>query len=305
MTSPIFAPSSTLPVIAHVGIVTKRSDQRALDATKWLTAWLHDKGLQVTVTGEAAMATDIPEESARRCKQSQLPDNMDLIIVVGGDGTFIAAARHLGNRDVPLLGVNMGRLGFLTEIPHAEMAHTLDDVLAGRYCIEERMLLEATLIRDGKEIFAAQTLNDVVIHKGEIARMIEFEVDVDDQFVFTSRANGLIVSTPTGSTGYALAAGGPIIHPALDTILLVPICPHTLTNRPIALPAHGTIAVTLAPNDSDRMVTLDGQTVFSLENDDRILIRRAQHRLKLMHAPGRSYYEILRSKLLWGGKLGN
>ncbi|MBF0426920.1 MAG: NAD(+) kinase [Magnetococcales bacterium] len=300
-----FPTQTTAHPLTRIGIVTKRSDQHALEATRWLATWLHGKNLRVTVTEEAAVSADIPESLARRCKQSQLPDGQDLIVVVGGDGTLIAAARHVGARDVPLLGVNMGRLGFLTEITREDMVKTLDDVLAGRYCIEERMLLDATLMRNGEKVFAAQTLNDVVIHKGEIARMIEFEVDVDDQFVLSSRANGLIVSTPTGSTGYALAAGGPIIHPALDTILLVPICPHTLTNRPIALPANGTIAVTLAPNDSDRMVTLDGQTVFSLENGDRVLIRRAEHRLKLMHAPGRSYYEILRSKLLWGGKLGN
>ncbi|MBF0137481.1 MAG: NAD(+) kinase [Magnetococcus sp. DMHC-1] len=291
--------------IHKIGIVTKRSDQRALDTTQWLVNWLHARGLQVTISEEAARSAAIPEAVAERRKQSRLSENQDLIVVMGGDGTFIAAARHMGNSDVPLLGINMGRLGFLTEIPQANMVQTLEDVLAGRYCIETRMLLDAMVLRAGENIFSARTLNDVVIHKGEIARMIEFEVDIDDQFVFTSRADGLIVSTPTGSTGYALAAGGPIIHPALDTILLVPICPHTLTNRPIALPGDGTVAVTLAPNDTDRMVTLDGQTVFPLENGDRILIRRSEHRLKLMHTPGRSYYELLRSKLLWGGKLGN
>ncbi|MBF0175750.1 MAG: NAD(+)/NADH kinase [Magnetococcales bacterium] len=298
-------PHSASAPIVHIALVTKRSDQRALESTKWLAGWLFDRGYQVTVTEDAAVAIDIPKTWAKRQKQSHLHENQDLMVVLGGDGTFIAASRHMGGADVPLLGINMGRLGFLTEIPHAEMAETLENVLAGHHSIEERMLLETTVVRAGEQVFSAFTLNDVVIHKGEIARMIEFAVEVDDQFVCTSRADGLIVSTPTGSTGYALAAGGPIIHPALEAILLVPISPHTLTNRPIVLPAEGVVAVTLAPNDSDRMATLDGQTVCPLENGDRVLIRRARHRLKLMHTPNRSYYEILRSKLLWGGKLGS
>ncbi|MBF0323427.1 MAG: NAD(+)/NADH kinase, partial [Magnetococcales bacterium] len=204
-------PHSASAPIVHIALVTKRSDQRALESTKWLAGWLFDRGYQVTVTEDAAVAIDIPKTWAKRQKQSHLHENQDLMVVLGGDGTFIAASRHMGGADVPLLGINMGRLGFLTEIPHAEMAETLENVLAGHHSIEERMLLETTVVRAGEQVFSAFTLNDAVIHKGEIARMIEFAVEVDDQFVCTSRADGLIVSTPTGSTGYALAAGGPII----------------------------------------------------------------------------------------------
>lgn len=287
-----------------IGIITKRSGHQALEATRQLAAWLHEKGLEVAVTHDIAQAAHLPAEHAQRLTQAELPEGKELVVVIGGDGTFIAAARAVGERDIPLLGVNMGRLGFLTEIPVEEMLPALEEVLAGRFSIEERMMLMVRVVRDGAEVFHHRVINDVVVHKGALARMIEFDVSIDQQFVFSSRADGLIVATPTGSTAYALSAGGPIIHPSLETILLVPICPHTLTNRPIAVPGFGKIEINLSSDGLDRLLTLDGQAGFSLINGDRILIERAEYRLRVLHSPRRNYYQLLRSKLLWGEQVG-
>ncbi|MEO5377565.1 MAG: NAD(+) kinase [Magnetococcus sp. DMHC-6] len=295
---------SGAPLVQHIGMITKRSDPSAVAATGQLAHWLFRRGIQVTVSCETAKAAEIPATIAAIRNQEDVPEKQDLVVVIGGDGTFIAAARAVGCRDVPLLGINMGRLGFLTDIRDADMLTTLEEVLAGRFRVESRMLLAISVVRNKQEVLCQQVLNDMVLHKGELARMIEFDVTIDDQFVFTSRADGLIVSTPTGSTAYALSAGGPIIHPSLDAILLVPICPHTLSNRPIAVPGQGNIGITLARDGRDRLLTLDGQDCFPLECNDQIFIRRAQQRLRLLQAPNHSYYEVLRNKLRWGEQVG-
>ncbi|MBF0613565.1 MAG: NAD(+) kinase [Magnetococcales bacterium] len=284
----------------QIGIITKRSDPRALEATRQLAEWLVERGRAVTVVSEIATAASIPLRCAARQSQERLPEGQDLVVVVGGDGTFIAAARAVEEVDVPLLGVNMGRLGFLTDTARDGMFDAMEQVLAGEYRIEERMRLSVEVVRQGKLPLACRVLNDVVVHKGELARMMEFDVSMDDQFVFSSRADGLIVSTPTGSTAYALSAGGPIIHPALNAILLVPICPHTLTNRPIVVPGTGTARITLAANGLDRLLTLDGQAGFPLSDGDEIRVRRSTHPLRVLHAPDRNHYTILREKLRWG-----
>lgn len=287
-----------------IGIITKQSDLGALAATTRLVDWLWHRGKQVFVVDEIAAAANIPASQATFRPQETLPEGLDLVVVIGGDGTFIAAARAVGHRPVPILGVNMGRLGFLTEVPVQEMFKTLDRVLAGHFRMEKRTTLDVHLVRQGELLSQSRVLNDAVIHKGALARMMEYEVSIDNQFVFSSRADGLIVATPTGSTAYALSAGGPIIHPTLDALLLTPICPHTLTNRPIVVPGGVAVAITLARDGSDRLLTLDGQTGFALESDDRILIQRSGHALWVLHAPNRNYYEILRNKLLWGEKAG-
>ena len=289
----------------NIGIITKRSDSRALAATRQLAEWLHGRGLRVTVTHETAEAASISETTARRRDQEQLPEGQDLVAVIGGDGTFIAAFQAVGARNVPILGINMGRLGFLAETSPERMLSTMAEILAGKCRLVERMSLAVTVRRDGVEVLSHRVLNDVVVHKGELARMMEYGVSIDDRFVFSARADGLIVSTPTGSTAYALSAGGPIIHPALDAILLVPICPHTLTNRPIAVPGSGVIAITLATEGLDRLLTLDGQTGFSLSDSDEIVIRRSEHRLRILHPVNRNYYAVLRQKLRWGEQVGS
>ncbi len=288
----------------NIGIITKRSDQRALAATRQLAEWLHERGLQVTITRETAEAAAISEETAACRDQEDLPEGQDLVAVIGGDGTFIAAFRAIGERSVPVLGINMGRLGFLAEISPENMLATMEKILAGHYRLVERMSLTVTVHRQQEAVFSHRVLNDVVIHKGELARMMEYGVSIGEKFVFSTRADGLIVSTPTGSTAYALSAGGPIIHPALDATLLVPICPHTLTNRPIAVPGSSEISIILAQDGLDRLLTLDGQTGFSLEDEDLIIIRRSNHRFRILHPVERNYFAVLRKKLRWGEQAG-
>lgn len=295
----------------NIGIITKRSDPHAVDATKKLAQWLHGRQRQVTISLETAQAADIPVEIAQHRKQEDLPEGQDMIVVIGGDGTFLAAFRAIGVREIPLMGINMGRLGFLTEVPYAAMLDAMQEVLSGHYRVETRMLLTVTVFRKEAEVLSHCVMNDVVLHKGELARMIEFQVAMDGQFVFSARADGLIIATPTGSTAYALSAGGPIIHPSIDALLLVPICPHTLTNRPIAVPGMGTASITLTQascpsmENMDRLLTLDGQTGFHLVDGDRILVGRSPHRLQILHAPNRNYYAVLREKLRWGEKVGS
>jgi NAD+ kinase len=289
-----------------IGIITKLSDPQALIATAQLAKWLHKQGCQVTITEETARDALISKKIATPCPQESLPQGRDLVVVIGGDGTFIAAFRAAGTAKTPLLGINMGRLGFLTEVTLDEMLETMAEVLAGRFQLEERMLLSVRVKRNGEEVLKHRVLNDAVIHKGALARMLEFQVAIDDRFVFSSRADGLIIASPTGSTAYSLSAGGPIIHPTLNTILIVPICPHTLNNRPIAVPGDGMISVTLnKDNGQDQRLTLDGQTGFPLLDGDQILIRQSKHHLRLLHAPDRNYYSVLRQKLRWGEQVGS
>ncbi|MBF0285602.1 MAG: NAD(+) kinase [Magnetococcales bacterium] len=292
------------PSLQRIGLITKLADQRAMESAGRLAEWLHARGREVAVTHETAAYLRLPEEVAQRRKPEEVPEGQDLVVVIGGDGTFIGAARTVGGGAVPLLGINMGRLGFLTEIPRHVMIPTLEKVLAGHYRIEERMTLETTVWREGGVALRQRVINDVVVHKWELARMIEFEVSVDGQFVFSSRADGLIASTPTGSTAYALSAGGPIMHPSLEAMLLVPICPHTLSNRPIAIPGSGVVEIGLVPDNLSRQVTLDGQTAFPLADGDRITIQRSPHPLKVLHLTERNYYDILRQKLRWGVHAG-
>ncbi|MEO5348782.1 MAG: NAD(+)/NADH kinase [Magnetococcus sp. YQC-3] len=299
-----------------IGIITKKSDPLAREATKKLAQWLRNQRKEVTVSTETAMGADIPLEVAQRRPQDEIPEGQDMIAVIGGDGTFLAAFRAIGKREIPLLGINMGRLGFLTEVPQESMLTTMAEVLAGHYRVEVRMLLNVSVFRQGDEVLSHCVMNDVVLHKGTLARMIEFQVAIDKQFVFSARADGLIVATPTGSTAYALSAGGPILHPAIDALLLTPICPHTLTNRPIVVPGLGSISITLTNKpvgstptshreQKDRLLTLDGQTGFALLDGDRILVRRSSHRLQVLHAPDRNYYTVLREKLHWGEQVGS
>ncbi|MBF0156179.1 MAG: NAD(+)/NADH kinase [Magnetococcales bacterium] len=288
----------------NIGIITKRSDAGALQATRELTGWLWERGIRVTVTPEVATTLRLPASMARTEAQETLVVGQDLVVVIGGDGTFIAAARAVGQRDTPLLGINMGRLGFLTEVSACGMLPAMAAILAGQFRTEERMMLEVVVLRDEREVLRHRVLNDVVAHKGELARMVEFQVAIDGRFVFSSRADGLIVSTPTGSTAYALSAGGPIIHPSLDAILLVPICPHTLTYRPIAVPGRGMIEVSFKTRNPNRLLTLDGQTGFALIEGDRIHISQSPHPLRLLHPLDRDYFRILRDKLHWGETVG-
>ncbi len=288
----------------RIGIINKCSDPDAAAATCRLANWLQQRGCWPTITTDAAQLCQFQCTDILVLPQGELVDGQDLIVVIGGDGTFIAAARAVGDRAVPLLGINMGRLGFLTEVPVHAMYDTMAQILTGVYVVEERMLLSVVVQRGRAEVLQTYVLNDVVVHKGALGRMIECAVAIDGQSVFSSRADGLIVATPTGSTGYALSSGGPIVHPSIDVILLVPVCPHTLTSRPIVVPGHVDVLVTLNNNSMERLITLDGQQGFALAEGDEIHICRALHRLQVLHVPTRNYYDVLRSRLRWGEGVG-
>ncbi|MDR2688564.1 MAG: NAD kinase [Azoarcus sp.] len=222
----------------------------------------------------------------------------DLAVVVGGDGTLLNAARRLGERAVPLVGVNLGRLGFLTDLPRAQACEKLGEILDGRYREESRFMLEAEVLRNGQRVFHTLALNDVVVNRGQLGRMIEFELLIDGEFVYTQRSDGMIVSTPTGSTAYALAANGPILHPEVGGIALVPLCPHSLTARPVTLPDRCVIEIGLLP-PHDARIHFDGVTHFDVRAGDRLHLARSPLDVRLLHPAGYSYFAMLREKLHW------
>ncbi|WNG28910.1 NAD(+) kinase [Cystobacter fuscus] len=235
-----------------------------------------------------------------RVEDRELVSRADLVVVLGGDGTLIHAARLLDGRATPILGVNLGTLGFMTEIPADGIFPALDAVLAGRFKLESRMKLCCRLVRDGKVLVQDEVLNDVVINKGALARVADHEVSIEGVPVATYKADGVILATPTGSTAYSLSAGGPIVHPSVDCTVLTPICSHALTHRSTLVPADRTIRITLCSETADTFLTLDGQTGHGLQCGDSIEVVRSPNRVQLLRDPGVGYFSILRKKLHWG-----
>ena len=272
-----------------VTIISKKHQQTAWDASQELQRWFEARGVQA-VHLENEPEPDMPT----------LPAETEGIVVLGGDGTLLSVARHYVSLGVPILGVNVGGLGFLAEISLNELYPTMERILGGKYQVEERMLLTARLCRQGEVCWERHFLNDAVINKGALARIVDLTTWIDGEYLTTYRADGLIVSTPTGSTAYTLSAGGPIVYPTLRHIILIPICPFTLSNRPIILPATVTVAVTFAAKVQDAYLSIDGQVGQTLQEEDRMEMSMAPHRLKLILSPYRSYFEILRTKLGWG-----
>ncbi|OAM53307.1 NAD(+) kinase [Methylovorus sp. MM2] len=223
----------------------------------------------------------------------------DLAVVLGGDGTMLTAARALVDYKIPLVGVNRGRFGFLTDLSSESMLDAMERILAGEFNIEQRMLLTASIIRNGEVISQGLAMNDVVVNKSGLSRLIELEINIDGQFVHRQRSDGLILATPTGTTAYALSAGGPILHPTLDAIALVPIAPHTLSNRPIAINSASKVEITLI-HAEDAGVHFDGQLNMSIQQGDKVLVERAEKTVSLLHPLGHSHYDMLREKLHWG-----
>ena len=279
-----------------IGIIAKNIP-RAQHAAAKLTKWLAAKGLRVFVDEDAAAAI-----GERGCRAQDLPALVDMIIVLGGDGTLLSAARVVAEakRNVPIFGVNLGSLGFMAEVSLDELYAGLGQALAGKLETAERMMLTAGVIRNGKRISGYTVLNDAVVSKGAIARMVSLEVSVDGGFLTAIRADGLILATPTGSTAYSLSAGGPIIHPAIHCFVLTPICPHTLSNRPIAIPDSSVVRVKLLSESEGVSLSLDGQVVAPLLRNDIVEVRKAKRRVKIIKHPTKDYYEILRTKLKWG-----
>ena len=287
--------------IKCVGVVVKPNHKEAWATACELSEWLAERGIDLI--GK-------PHEEAERAfagkcdidpvETEKFQSEADLIVVLGGDGTMISTARLVGNREVLVLGINYGSLGYLTEFRIEEMFSALEDILEGRYEIDRRVMLEVEH-RRGEEILAkGRVLNDVVINKAVLARIIEIEVSLNELFVNSFRADGLIVATPTGSTAYSLSAGGPIVYPSMNAVVLTPICPFTLTNRPIVVPDAAEISLRLR-NESDGVVlTLDGQIGYSMKSGDTVSIRKSPTSFNLVQPPNRNYFDVLRNKLKWG-----
>jgi len=283
--------------VKRIGVVAKAGAVRARPVIAELAAWLAARGHAVVLEKETAGL--VPAAAAPSVGKPELPGQVDLIVVLGGDGTLLSMARAVGDQGTPLLGVNLGGLGFLTATTLEEMLPALEAWLAGRMAVEERMTLAARVLRQGEALGEYAALNDVVITKAAMSRIIDFSVSVDGQFATSYRADGLIISTPTGSTAYSLSAGGPILWPGMDAIVLTPICSHTLTNRPIVVPGAQRVEVTIL-TDEEVMVTMDGQVGVNLRARDAVEVRQAAARIRLVRFPEQSFFSVLRAKLKWG-----
>jgi NAD+ kinase len=279
-----------------IGIVVKRGRPEALELARRLVRWLRRRKREVLLDSDAAAVLAIEGGVGK----AEMMAKAGLVVVLGGDGTLLAVARHSGVRGVPVLGVNLGGLGFLTAIRPEEVFTELDRVLAGRYEVDRRSMLTATVSRDGKVIRRFQALNDMVVNKGALARILDLETWVDGVPLCTYKADGLILATPTGSTAYSLSAGGAIVDPAVPVVLVSPICPHTLTQRPIVLPDHARTRIRVRSPDEDIVFTIDGQEGMKLASEDEIEVRRARNHVLLVRSPSHTFYELLRTKLRWG-----
>jgi NAD+ kinase len=281
----------------NIGIISRPRRSNLSEVVPPLLSWLEARGLHVTFDQETAAS--LPEPSEGRSRE-QVATASDLLLVLGGDGTLLAAARVAAPRGIPILPINMGSLGFLTSFMLDELYPALEDILAGRVIVSERVMLHAELERGDKILDKQTVLNEVVINKGALARMIELELSIDGDFVCRYRADGLIVASPTGSTAYSLSAGGPIVHPSVESFIITPICPHTLSDRPVVIADTSIVDVKLSAGTESVFLTLDGQKGIPLQATDRVRVSRAHQRLKLIQTPNKSHFDILRSKLKWG-----
>ena len=287
-----------MPVIDTVGLISKPHAARAAEVVPAVVSWLSARGLRLRldeVTAAYAARTDgLPRE--------QVPEGCQLIVVLGGDGTLLSAARAVGGRETPVFAVNLGGLGFLTAITVEELYPALEGVLRGEMRISLRRMLDCEMVRGGETVSSYQALNDVVFSKASIARMIDLETWSDAQFVCSYKADGLVVSTPTGSTAYSLSAGGPIVFPAVDCLCLTPISPHTLTNRPVIVPGSSVIRVRNLAADNETYLTIDGQTGEPLRHGDVVVCRSSGHSVHLIRPMKLHFFDVLREKLKWGGR---
>lgn len=284
--------------IRTVGIFSRPRRADLTNIVAPLLDWLAKRGYRALYDTETAEALN--DGNNPGIERQQLATESDLLVVLGGDGTLLAAAREAAPHGIPILPINLGSLGFLTSFTLEELYPALEETLAGKSETSERVMLTAVLRRGGQVVESKNVLNEAVINKGALARMIEVELFIDAEFVCRYRADGLIIATPTGSTAYSLSAGGPIVHPAVESLIVTPICPHTLTDRPVVIADTCCIEMRLRGYAESVYLTLDGQKGIVMESEDRVSITRAQGRLKLIQPHRKSYYEILRSKLKWG-----
>lgn len=282
----------------NIGLIGRVGNDRVLESVRTLQAFLGARDLNVIL--EEEIASVLPGHAFQVSTRKLIGEICDLVIVVGGDGSMLGAARALAKGDVPVIGVNRGRLGFLTDISPAELESQLGAVLDGRYTVESRFLLDAVHTRGGEPIGKGDAFNDVVVSSGETARMMEFELYIEGEFVYRQRSDGLIVSTPTGSTAYSLSGGGPIMHPKLDALVLVPMFPHMLSSRPLVVDGNAEIKIVISQaNSISPRITCDGHAIMVAQPGDVIYIQKKPHKLKLIHPLDHNFYAICRDKLGW------
>lgn len=290
------------PSIKRIGVVVKPHQPDALETLCRLTRWLSERG--ITLFGSPQIERERIEQqtgcAVEVVNENELAQQVDLMLVLGGDGTMIATARMVGDTKVPVIGVNYGGLGYLAEFPLEELFPALDSILAGEYQVQQRLMLSVELWRGEELVTRNRVLNDVVVNKSALARIVEIEAYLNQQFLNLFRADGLIVATPTGSTAYNLSAGGPIIFPSMSAVVITPICPFTLSNRPIVVPDDSMIEVRLMTRNEEVALTLDGQVGFPLQAGDRAVIRKSNTAFNLVQPPNRNYFDVLRNKLKWG-----
>jgi NAD+ kinase len=288
--------------IRRIGIVLKPHQPEALTVICELVVWLAERGINL-VGGPEVERERIEHQTG--CAVDEVPadklaTHVDLVLVLGGDGTMIATARLIGDQEVPVLGVNYGGLGYLAEFRIEELYSALESILSANYRLDKRVMLDVEMQRDGVSLTTNRVLNDVVINKSALARIIEIETSFNGQFVNSFRADGLIVSTPTGSTAYNLSAGGPVIFPSMNAVVITPICPFTLSNRPIVVPDNAAIELELKTDQEEVALTLDGQVGFPLKVGDRVTIQKSRTTFNLIQPSNRNYFDVLRDKLRWG-----
>lgn len=291
-----------MSTIKRIGIVLKPHHPEALQTICELTKWLADRGINL-VGGPEIERERIEHAtgcSVMEVENEKLGAAVDLMLVLGGDGTMIATARMIGDANTPVMGVNFGGLGYLAEFRIEELYSALASILSGEYRLDKRVTLAVELLRDDEQITRNRVLNDVVINKSALARIIEIEAFLNNQFVNSFRADGLIISTPTGSTAYNLSAGGPVIFPSMNAVVITPICPFTLSNRPIVVPDEAVIELRLKTDNEEVALTLDGQVGFPLKVEDRVVIRKSRTTFNLIQPTNRNYFDVLRDKLRWG-----
>lgn len=291
----------SIPALQRVGILIKPHQPEAVKTICRLVTWLAAHGITV-IAGPPIDRAQIELETGcaiETMEHEALAASVDLIVVLGGDGTMIAAARALAGREVPVLGVNYGTLGYMAEFHTEEVIPALEALIGGAYALDRRLMLTAELFRGGEQKLQQRVLNDIVVSKSALARIIEIEVWLNKMYVNLFRADGLIISTPTGSTAYNLSAGGPVIFPSMNALVLTPICPHTLSNRPLVVPEDAAIEIILKTKE-EVALTLDGQIGYPLEEGDRIHVRKSHTTFNLLQPPNRNYFEVLRGKLGWG-----
>jgi len=279
----------------HVAIVYKRMRPEAAQLGHRLKDWFEKRSVEVFLR-ENIDNTGISSDY----EKVDIPEAAETVVVIGGDGTFLSVARFIERRSIPIIGINLGGLGFLTEISAESCFSELENIVSGDFEIEERMVLQVSVRREGKEIFSHRVLNDAVINKAALARIIDLHATIDGHFLTHYRGDGLIISTPTGSTAYNISAGGPIIFPTARTIILTPICSFTLTNRPIVFPADVTVMIEVAESATEVTLTCDGQIGYHIRDLDQVIVKTAATPLRIIKAPGISHFETLRSKLKWG-----